>query len=332
MDGLQCKFPLMKKGFAILAAATIVLIGLAVHYRHFLLIHALATDGAPVLAAAGDEGPGVRWHDDYFTVQALDPQTFAIGEPRYEQQNYSYLIVGQTRAVLFDAGPGHRDIRPVVESLTHLPVTFVPSHFHYDHIGNEVTFDHVAVVDLAYLRERAVDDKLTLTFTEHLGVAEGFPLPTLEVDEWLQPGSTIDLGGRGVTVLYTPGHTEDSISLLDGESGQLFSGDFIYPGPLYAFLGNSGLGDYQQGAALVLSVAGTDTRIFGAHRVEAPGAPELQLSDVLDLQTALAAIRSGELRGSGFYPVSYPVNEKMELLAEPGFFQNWTPRHPDLTR
>ncbi|GAC1503872.1 MAG: hypothetical protein NVS1B6_11530 [Steroidobacteraceae bacterium] len=27
-----------------------------------------------------------------------------IGEPRYHQQNYSYLIVGQQRAVLFDAG------------------------------------------------------------------------------------------------------------------------------------------------------------------------------------------------------------------------------------
>ena len=58
----------------------------------------------------------MRWHDDYFTVMAIDPDTFAIGEPRYWQQNFNYLIVGETRAILFDAGPGVRDILPADEA------------------------------------------------------------------------------------------------------------------------------------------------------------------------------------------------------------------------
>ena len=39
-------------------------------------------------------------------MEDLGDGTFAIGEPRYCQQNYSYLIVGQTRAILFDSGAG----------------------------------------------------------------------------------------------------------------------------------------------------------------------------------------------------------------------------------
>jgi glyoxylase-like metal-dependent hydrolase (beta-lactamase superfamily II) len=301
---------------------------LVVAQRHRILVYALASQGVPELAAPQDEGPGVRWADDYFTVQALDSRTYALGEPRYYQQNFSYLIVGDERAVLFDAGPGHQDIRPIVRDLTDRPVTFVPSHFHYDHVGNRVSFDHVAVVDLPYLRARAQAGRLELGFAEHLGAAEGIAAPTLEVDEWLAPGATLDLGGRGLRVLYTPGHTEDSISLLDEAAGYLFAGDFIYPGPLFAFLPNSGMGDYLQGADAVLSAAPDGTRVFGAHRVAGPGAPELGVGDVSDLHATLGAIRDGAEEGRGFYPRTYRVNDRLELLAEPAWLQDWTPRRP----
>ena len=296
---------------------------LAVWQRHVLLVLALALQGPPPLVDAVDEGPSVRWFDDYFTIEALDDRTFAIGEPRYAQANYSYLLLGRERAVLFDAGPGVRDIRPVAESLTSLPITFVPSHFHYDHVGNQVTFQSVAVVDLPYLRERAPDGRLALRFGEHLGLAEGIEAPTLVVDTWLAPGSTLALGDRVLRVLHTPGHTRDSISLLDVDSRQLFSGDFLYPGPLFAFLPGSGMGDYEQGVETLLGSAPDGVRIFGAHRSEPPGAPELARQDLVDLEVALGGIETGKLRGRGVYPVSYPVNDRIELLAEPAWLQSW---------
>jgi glyoxylase-like metal-dependent hydrolase (beta-lactamase superfamily II) len=319
------------KKLLIAMVAVGALVAVAVTKRHLILAYVAAILGPPALSDSLEEGSDVRWYDDYFTVQALDERTFAIGEPRYHQQNYSYLIVGTERALLFDAGPGQRDIRPVAQSLTDRPITFIPSHFHYDHVGNQITFAHVAVVDLPYLRARARDNRLQLTFAEHLGVAERIEAPTLVVDEWLPPGSRISLGHRALQVLYTPGHTEDSISLLDLDSGDLFTGDFIYPGPLFAFLPNSGMGDYLQGADTVLGAVPANARIFGAHRVAPPGAPKLAIEDVEDLESALRAIRAGELRGTGVYPVVYRVNSRLELYAEPRWLQNWTPRHPRVT-
>ncbi len=303
-----------------------VLIGLAaltVNLRHEIAFQAIATGEMPPLLEAQDEGPAVRWVDEYFTVQAIDERTFAIGEPRYVQQCYSYLIIGSERAILFDAGPGYFDIRAVAESLTDKPITFLPSHFHFDHTGNEITFDRVAVVDLPYLRERAPQNVLALTRNEHLGFAEGIENIALEIDEWVKPGSDISLGDRMLRVLYTPGHTEDSISLFDADANLLFTGDFVYPGPLFAFLPNSGMGDYVQGTDTVLATVADDVRVLGAHRTAPPGAPEMVIDDLRDLRTALDEIKAGERHGEGVFPVIYKVNERMDLWAEPRYLQDW---------
>jgi hypothetical protein len=58
----------------------------------------------------------LRWFDDYFAVAELSEDAYAIGEPRYGQCNFSYLIVGSKRALLFDTGPrspGHLPGRPL---------------------------------------------------------------------------------------------------------------------------------------------------------------------------------------------------------------------------
>lgn len=46
-----------------------------------------------------------------------------------------YLIIGNDRAILIDAGFGYGDLKAVVESITDLPVTLLLSHAHTDHIG-----------------------------------------------------------------------------------------------------------------------------------------------------------------------------------------------------
>jgi len=319
----------MKK-IVLILVSIVILIFILVMERHRVVIALMTSGSPPDLLSPADEGKAVRWYDDYFFIKKIDSTTFAIGEPRYHQQNINYLIVGSERAILFDAGPGNGDVNAVAETLTDKPITFVPSHFHYDHVGNGRSFSRVAVVDLPHIRSRAKNGKLKLTWQEHLGSAEGYDLPTLTVDEWLTPNESIALGGRELRVLYTPGHTDDSISLLDVRNGYLFTGDFLYEGPLFAFLPNSRMGDYLQGTETLLATVPRQIRIYGAHRLGPPGVPELEFTDVQDLDMALRLIQKGDLAGDGIYPIAYSVNRKIQLLVEPAWLQKWDRRYPGL--
>lgn len=310
---------------AILLLGFAALLWLAVDQRRALFYQAARLSGGetPALLAPTTELPDTLWHDDYYTVDQIAPDTWAIGEPRYYQQNYNYLIVGAQRALLFDAGPGVRDIRPVVASLTDLPVIFLPSHFHYDHIGNGIRFEQRAVVDLPELRDRVQDGELAFAELEHLGPAEGFPVPTWQVDHWWAPGDVVDLGGRSVTVLHTPGHSRESISLLDDENELLLSGDYLYEGPLYAFLPGSSLKDYLATARALAQRTAGGVRFYGAHRSAPPGPPVLSALDLADLERALVQLQEGQLQGTGLWPVTYVVNDRVSLLADPGPLQDW---------
>ena len=61
------------------------------------------------------------------------------------------------------------------------------------------------------------------------------------VDQYIADGDIIDLGGRSLEVLLTPGHAPDALCLLDRDSGLLFTGDTYYRGPLFAHLPGSDL-------------------------------------------------------------------------------------------
>lgn len=316
----------MKKALIITAAVVALLTMLFVN-RWWVVLNVMALAGVPPLAIAREE-PGAYWFDDYYTVFRIDERTFAIGETRYWQKNFNYLIVGDERALLFDAGPGVRDIRPVVESLTELPFVFTPSHFHYDHVGNGVVFEEVGMIDLPYLRHRALDDRLTLTRWEHIGEGERFEEWTLQIDEWWAPGSTIDLGGRTIIAVHTPGHTLNSLSLVDADSNYAFTGDFFGPGSLLEMVPTSGMGDYLHGVENLLEHVDESTRLFAAHRnllaePEPRGVPETSYDDLDDARTTLVGIRDGDLTGSGVFPVVYTINQNVELWANPAWLQDW---------
>ena len=127
--------------------------------------------------------------DDYWAVQPIDASTAAIGEPRYYQQNYAYLIMGEQRALLFDAGSGTRDnIIGVVAGLTRLPVSVIPSHLHFDHTGGIRPFRSIALIDLPETRADVSNGQLTIGRFEFHGMRDGLTPPTFTVTGMAEAG------------------------------------------------------------------------------------------------------------------------------------------------
>ncbi len=178
--------------------------------------------------------------DKWFEVYRIRPGLFAIYEPHQQEEIISYLIVGTKQALLFDTGMGISNIRKVVEGLTPLPVSVMNSHTHNDHVSDNWRFNKIYGMDTDFTREHA---KGTVAAAQEEIVPgaicgelpAGFDPKTYRVKpfhitNWIRDGAKIDLGGRVLQVISTPGHTPDSISLWDAQNKLLFTGDMYYPG------------------------------------------------------------------------------------------------------
>ena len=83
--------------------------------------------------------------DNWFTVEEIDSDTYAISEYRHWEETHCFLLCGTEKAILIDTGLGVANIKKVVENLTTLPVTVVTTHVHWDHIGGHKYFSNIAV-------------------------------------------------------------------------------------------------------------------------------------------------------------------------------------------
>ena len=264
----------------------------------------------------------VRWFDDWFALEDIASGITAIGEPRYHYRNWNYLIEGDDLALLFDTGPGLRNIAPVVASLSKKQLIVVPSHLHFDHVGNLDKFPNIAMADLPLLRALDQNGLIQESADLFLGDWENHKWPQFSVSRWLAIGSHIDLGGRTLEVLHTPGHSPDSITLFLQPDNILLVADYIYPGALYAQVPGSNLAEYLSSANALLAHCPMSCRLFGAHGADpAPQgqrAPEMKMADIVELQLALA-----KLKEEGGQPENTVINERMSLLASKAAFAPW---------
>jgi glyoxylase-like metal-dependent hydrolase (beta-lactamase superfamily II) len=177
----------------------------------------------------------------------------------------------------------------------------------------------VALPDLPGLRSQVRDGRFRFGFYQYLGFVEGLKPPQFAVAQWLRPGAAIDLGGTSLTLLSTPGHTPDSVVLLDPGAKRLFAGDFIYPSSIFAFLPGANLTDYAASAARIAQLLDSGSVVYGAHGCDPPPlvqVPVLDRADVSALGKALQSAAGSALPQDLQFPRVFPVNARMKLLAK----------------
>ena len=258
-------------------------------------------DALPDGGDAAAETGGIA--DDWFKVYTAAPGVYAISEPRQAEGVNSFLIVGSKRAVLFDSGLGVGRISNVVGRLTHLPVTVLNSHTHFDHVGGNDEFGDVRNLDLPYSAASArgeVAESIAAYAARTLdedsvcgplpaGVtSRNYAMPKWKVAASVRDGERLDLGGRSVEILRTPGHTPDSICLLDRANGLLFTGDTYYSGEIYLWAPETSVADYHASIDKLVRIEPSLNKLLAAH-----GSPVAEPRRLFELQKALQAIQAG---------------------------------------
>lgn len=240
--------------------------------------------------------------DPWFEVYEIRHGVFAIYEPHQFEEVISYLILGNRRALLFDTGLGIGKISSVVAKLTPLPVTVLNSHTHFDHTGGNAEFSHILDPGTSFTRKNA-EGQSNIYSRDALapdricgqlpaGVRpDSYSIRPFKITEWVKDGERIDLGSRELEVIFTPGHTPDSLCLFDRAGRLLFTGDTFYPGPIYLFTPETDFAAYTKSVNRLAALAPATELLLPGHNV-----PTAESAYLDRLAQAVQQVESGNLK------------------------------------
>jgi hydroxyacylglutathione hydrolase len=163
----------------------------------------------------------VHWHDEHTVILR---QNKAID---YEAP-FMFVLFGNARAVLIDTGatedPEFFPLRTTIDRLIaewlerhprddyHLVV--LHTHSHHDHVAGDRQF---------------VDRPATTVVPASRAEVYGYVGLTADLDR----PAHLDLGGRVLDIIGSPGHDSAAITFYDAFTRLMLTGDTVYPGRLY---------------------------------------------------------------------------------------------------
>ena len=248
----------------------------------------------------------VRWHEgaqdcnatpeEPLQVHAYNAQTYILRQSLCAsfEGNFLYLLVGSDKALLIDTGaiadPQKMPLAKTILELLpdkdnkKLPLLVAHTHRHSDHRAGDPQFASLPSVQVVPIDLDGV--RAFFGFTD-----------------WPNGIAHLNLGGRTVDVIPTPGHDETHLAFYDDSTGILFSGDFLMPGRLLI----EDAAAYHESALRVVDFLKTRalTHILGGH---------------IELNTAGRAYRFG----SHYHPNEHRLKlAREDLTALPAAFKRF---------
>lgn len=154
------------------------------------------------------EGPDV-------IIRQIDGHTWE-GNGHLMANETIYIIEGNEKAILLDAGTKIDNLDKIVAGITAKPVTLIATHVHPDHTGSAINYFPeiwINAGDMVNVPEMMRDYKGKINY--------------------LEDGQVFDLGGRRIEVIFTPGHTPGSASFFEMDGRKWgYSGDAFGSGNL----------------------------------------------------------------------------------------------------
>jgi hydroxyacylglutathione hydrolase len=251
-------------------------------------------------------------------VHVYEPQTFILRQSPCAnfEANFLYLLIGSDKALLVDTGavanPAEMPLaKTILELLPNkdgkkLPLLVAHTHRHLDHRAGDPQFASLPSVQIV-----PIDLEGVRTFF-------GFT-------DWPNGIAHLDLGGRTVDVIPTPGHNPTHVAFYDNRTGILFSGDFLMPGRLLIedaaayresalrvvdFLKTRPL-SHILGGHIELNAAG-HTYPFGSHYHPNEHRLELTREDLTELPAAFGSFNGFYARHSN-YVLTNPIHNLVAL-------------------
>ncbi|HEX2950261.1 MAG TPA: MBL fold metallo-hydrolase, partial [Armatimonadota bacterium] len=220
--------------------------------------------------------------DPWFTIEPIDAATIAISEYGHWEETHAYLVIGKERAALIDTGLGVSPIDTVVQALTTLPITVLTTHVHWDHIGGHGAFPEIAVhpderawleeafpIPVSIVRRQLMREPFRIAPPAGFDISHYTPFRG-KATRLLRDGDGIDLGGRTLKAIHTPGHSPGHLCFYEQARGYLFTGDLLYAGTLYANYPSTDPAQFAASTAPLVDLPWLTRILPGHHRLVLP--------------------------------------------------------------
>ena len=253
--------------------------GLDTYFRHG---EAIVTWSAEQAEKYRNQYPETfAYRDAYVVFRQIDEHTWE-GNGHLVYNESVYVIEGEDKALVIDAGTEMPHLSKAVATLTDKPLMLALTHGHGDHVGGVISFPEAWI--------HPADTVMIGQGARQYGIKVNL----------LSDGEVIDLGGRQIEVLHTPGHTSGSVTFFDKEHHYGFSGDAFGSTNLLLFGGTfRDLINTTSRTAEYMQTNGIEKLYPGHYHGDNPETLQRVLDEKKMSEEVLSGKRKGEAEASG---------------------------------